>query len=379
MRGWRIGLMLGGVLLAACAGAAGPSGAKGADGAAGAAAKVVVTAEASGANCASGGQKVESSVGSGPVTTAYVCNGAAGIEGNAANVVVTDEPAGANCGEGGKKISASSGDGAPVVSYVCDGADGKSAVAIAEPAGVNCSNGGVKVTSGSVVQFVCNGTNGVSGQGVVATAEPSGANCENGGVRLVSQSGTNYVCNGVEGDLLSVNAGADQTVLVGSTVTLAGSAASSVIGVRWSQFSGPTVTIGNPQSLVATFSAPASYASETMRDIVLKLEATDGDRIESDLVKVRLMPDETPGALVTKTIGGTTFEFSYVPGGTFLRGSPDSDLEAFADEKPQHTVTLTRGYLILRNEVTQSQYLALVGTNPSVFPGDASRPVENIT
>ena len=51
---------------------------------------------------------------------------------------------------------------------------------------------------------------------------------------------------------------------------------------------------------------------------------------------------------------------------------------------PQHQVTLTKGFLIQRTEVTQSQYLYVVGSNPSTFQGasypDAdSRPVENVS
>jgi formylglycine-generating enzyme required for sulfatase activity len=83
------------------------------------------------------------------------------------------------------------------------------------------------------------------------------------------------------------------------------------------------------------------------------------------------------GDLVTRTIANVAFEFSYIPGGTFMMGSPDSDAEARPDEKPQHSVALTLPFLLLRNEVTQAQYQAVMGSNPSTFRGD-ELPVETV-
>jgi formylglycine-generating enzyme required for sulfatase activity len=107
--------------------------------------------------------------------------------------------------------------------------------------------------------------------------------------------------------------------------------------------------------------------------------ATDGTATTAGNTATTKVVDLTSGALVTRTLAGVAFEFSYVSQGSYLRGSPDSDVEAFADEKPQHSVTLTKPFLILRNEVTQAQYLAVIGSNPSIFTGDTSRPVENVT
>jgi len=45
-------------------------------------------------------------------------------------------------------------------------------------------------------------------------------------------------------------------------------------------------------------------------------------------------------------------------------------------EGPQTRVTLTRGFFLGRYEVTQGEYLSVIGTNPSYFTGDTNRPVE---
>ena len=48
------------------------------------------------------------------------------------------------------------------------------------------------------------------------------------------------------------------------------------------------------------------------------------------------------------------------------------------DEKPAHIVTISKGYYLMENEVTQSLYERVVGDNPSFFKSD-NRPVESVT
>jgi formylglycine-generating enzyme required for sulfatase activity len=54
--------------------------------------------------------------------------------------------------------------------------------------------------------------------------------------------------------------------------------------------------------------------------------------------------------------------------------SPDSDPESYSWEKPQHSVTVN-GFSMGIHEVTQAEYRAVMGTNPSYFSGD-NKPVE---
>jgi len=64
---------------------------------------------------------------------------------------------------------------------------------------------------------------------------------------------------------------------------------------------------------------------------------------------------------------------------TFTMGSPTNEQDREFFEGPQATVTLTRGFWIGKFEVTQGEYLALMGNNPSDFPEDLSRPVSGVT
>lgn len=65
-----------------------------------------------------------------------------------------------------------------------------------------------------------------------------------------------------------------------------------------------------------------------------------------------------------------------LPGGTVTIGSPDSERQRQADET-QHQVTLSAFY-VDPHEVTQQDYQAVMGTNPSHFRGD-NLPVEQVT
>lgn len=68
-----------------------------------------------------------------------------------------------------------------------------------------------------------------------------------------------------------------------------------------------------------------------------------------------------------------------IPAGTFLMGSPFDEQDRDSDENPMTRVTLSRDYWMGKYEITQGEYLQLMGTNPSKFKRSLDRPVENIT
>ncbi|MDY6297051.1 MAG: formylglycine-generating enzyme family protein [Alloprevotella sp.] len=79
----------------------------------------------------------------------------------------------------------------------------------------------------------------------------------------------------------------------------------------------------------------------------------------------------------TITVGGVSFKMIAVEGGTFLMGSPESDTEAYDDEKPQHEVTLSN-YYIGETEVTQELWETVMDSNPSSIVGP-KLPVEKVS
>jgi formylglycine-generating enzyme required for sulfatase activity len=60
----------------------------------------------------------------------------------------------------------------------------------------------------------------------------------------------------------------------------------------------------------------------------------------------------------------------WIAPGTFVMGSAPTDRPRDADELPQTVVTITRGFWMGKYEVTQGEYLAVMGENPSWFNGD---------
>ncbi len=55
-----------------------------------------------------------------------------------------------------------------------------------------------------------------------------------------------------------------------------------------------------------------------------------------------------------------------IPPGTFVMGSPPSEKERGSDET-QHSVILSKGFWMGQREVTQGEYLSVIGNNPSSF------------
>ncbi|MFM6403663.1 MAG: formylglycine-generating enzyme family protein, partial [Microcystis sp.] len=75
---------------------------------------------------------------------------------------------------------------------------------------------------------------------------------------------------------------------------------------------------------------------------------------------------------------GITLEMVSLPAGKFLMGSPDSDPDAGDFEKPPHQVKVN-SFAIGKYPVTQAQYQAVMGTNPSEFKNNPQNPVESVT
>ncbi len=69
----------------------------------------------------------------------------------------------------------------------------------------------------------------------------------------------------------------------------------------------------------------------------------------------------------------------FIPPGTFRMGSPSNELDRLAREGPQMHVIISRGFWMGKYEVTQGEFLAVIGSNPSHFTGDTNRPVEQVT
>jgi formylglycine-generating enzyme required for sulfatase activity len=79
----------------------------------------------------------------------------------------------------------------------------------------------------------------------------------------------------------------------------------------------------------------------------------------------------------TQLTNSLKMKFSLIPPGRFKMGSP-KDEEWHREDEVQHRVTLTKAFYMGTTEVTQGQFKAIMGHNPSFFTGDAL-PVETVT
>ena len=70
--------------------------------------------------------------------------------------------------------------------------------------------------------------------------------------------------------------------------------------------------------------------------------------------------------------------FVEIKPGRFMMGSPASEQDRDGDET-QHAVTISKPYWLGQTEVTQAQWQAVMGSNPSRFKGDLTRPVEQVS
>ncbi|MEO0447973.1 MAG: SUMF1/EgtB/PvdO family nonheme iron enzyme, partial [Verrucomicrobiota bacterium] len=85
------------------------------------------------------------------------------------------------------------------------------------------------------------------------------------------------------------------------------------------------------------------------------------------------------GSLAEVEWEGVVFGFRSIPAGTFRMGSPEEEEGRFDREGPLHEVTLTEDYWIGTTPVTQAQWEAVMGANPSHFAGRPNHPVETVS
>jgi formylglycine-generating enzyme required for sulfatase activity len=109
------------------------------------------------------------------------------------------------------------------------------------------------------------------------------------------------------------------------------------------------------------------------------------DSIESDPIEVN--PKKVKKIESKKTVQeGVPFQWSemkitmpWIPPGSFLMGSPESETDRDPDESPRITQNIANGFWLSSHEVTQDLYYKINKINPSNFDFDGQLPVENIS
>ena len=110
---------------------------------------------------------------------------------------------------------------------------------------------------------------------------------------------------------------------------------------------------------------PLAYAQE---------EQEESGAVESPAPSAEPAPTAEEAAAAERFVNDLGMEFRLIPPGTFQMGS--NRLGGL--ERPVHEVTITKAFYLGVFEVTQEQWEAVMGTNPSYFK-DPKRPVENVS
>jgi len=93
--------------------------------------------------------------------------------------------------------------------------------------------------------------------------------------------------------------------------------------------------------------------------------------------QVPYVRSDSDQGFTSPTIGA---KFVLIPTGSFIMGSPSSEVGRDDDESPQHQVTISRSFYMQTTEVTQGQWKRVMGNNPSYLSscGDDC-PVEGVS
>ena len=177
-----------------------------------------------------------------------------------------------------------------------------------------------------------------------------------------------------------------------SSVTVGGALATSVnvisasvltavtpVGIAGASVSVSVATPGGTGTLAGAFSyyeaGPLSWATV--------LEQTPNATVVLDAaVRANIVASGYPWRVRDNSSG---IELLLIPGGTFTMGCSRSlSYGCDGDENPTHQVTLSKAFYLGKTEVTQAQWQAKMGSNPSFFQPpyntlNTSRPVETVS
>jgi formylglycine-generating enzyme required for sulfatase activity len=105
-----------------------------------------------------------------------------------------------------------------------------------------------------------------------------------------------------------------------------------------------------------------------------------GCAIESATPAKGWIPEEVSGVttFLDKFAADSGITMVAILPGAYSMGSPDDEAGRATREGPQTHVTISRPFFLGVTDVTQAQWTAVMGSNPSYFKGDA-RPVEQVS
>jgi formylglycine-generating enzyme required for sulfatase activity len=184
------------------------------------------------------------------------------------------------------------------------------------------------------------------------------------GFRLIKYCGSSVPAGHPSVVELKINDGASSTLsrtvtlninCVGRPLEYMASESADFEGARWKEYKEAPLFIfasaGNGTKTVH-FKVRNDYGeSLPLSDTITLNEGADGAE------QTFMLPGNVPLVMV------------WIPAGSFMMGRYASEFESDGNEDPQHLVVFSSGFWIGKYEVTQSQWQAIMGSNPSYYQG----------
>jgi formylglycine-generating enzyme required for sulfatase activity len=204
----------------------------------------------------------------------------------------------------------------------------------------------------------------------------------NGKYAIIPQNGS-LVFNPLQ-DSVVIPQGSNQAYnfVASADYTISGTVSSDegviAVTITLSGDSDATTIIEPDGSYSFTGLVPGNYTiTPSLTDYVFDPESETVWLVDSDVTEVYFSATDVSGVL--NTIASINNNMVSISGGTFLMGCTPGDTECESDESPRHSVILST-FEISRYEVTQGQWKAVLGSNPSSLDtcGD-NCPVETVS
>ena len=123
------------------------------------------------------------------------------------------------------------------------------------------------------------------------------------------------------------------------------------------------------------FAAPEIVSAQTWCTVLE--QAPNASVVRDATVRANIVSSGFPWRVRDNSSG---IEMFLIPGGTFTMGcSTANGASCDPYENPTHQVTLSKAFYLGKTEVTQAQWQAKMGSNPSYFSSNPNNPVEQVS
>ncbi|GDY04441.1 hypothetical protein LBMAG50_05820 [Phycisphaerae bacterium] len=126
---------------------------------------------------------------------------------------------------------------------------------------------------------------------------------------------------------------------------------------------------------IATLTGGFTYGVVTAWYTILE-QAPNAAVVPDSTVRAKIVASGYPWRVRDNSSG---IEMLLIPGGTFNMGCSASTSYGCNGDETNHQVTLSKAFYLGKTEVTQAQWQAKMGSNPSYFGGNANNPVEQVS